>query len=333
MIKSIYKKVSSFFAQLDSLFKPEKDFVCLDIGSISVKGLVFSKGEIVDFFREKLEDTSYLVDILKKYKLLSKSVKIALKGEDTLIRCIPFPKIEKEKIKETFKYEIAKYIPFSAEEVYFDIFILDENYSQNEVFLMLAVIKKTFLDKLIKQLIEGRINCKEINLHHIALLNLFLKTEPDKLNCAIVEIGRSSTLLNLVKGVIPYLSREVKVGGQFLYEEISSIKNLRLEEVENFIATAEDKKEIFKIGDNFFSQLIEEIKKSLDYFEITTGEKIERIYLTGSFSKIEDIEEFIGACLKIEVTRWSPFAVLNLPCKKELYEQEEFFSVALGLGV
>ncbi len=325
---------TSILTMINNLFTPKREVVCIDIGFKYIKGIFFSEGKIVEFFQEKREGQELpLANILKKYKLLSKKVKLALKGEDTLIRYIPFPKVEKKKIKEVVQYEISRYIPFPKEEIYFDVFVLDNNYGKDELLLLLAVIKKNFLDDLIKKLEKEKIDCQEINLQSIALLNLFLKSETTKVNTAIVDVGRESTLLNLVKGTIPYLSREAKVGGNTLCEKIASLKNLSLDGSEDFISNPDNSKEVIEIGESFFNQIVEEIRNSFDYFEVNTGERINKVYLTGGITKIKGIEAAISSSLDVRVENWNPLRTLNFSYKEDFSNSIGPFTVALGLGV
>ncbi|MBU0694501.1 MAG: pilus assembly protein PilM [Candidatus Omnitrophica bacterium] len=165
---------------LDSLKKfiekGENDYVALDLGAGFLKGIYVSDNQIKNFFVEKNKGKpiQLAANWLKREGLLSKPVKAAIKGQDTFIRYIPFPKIDKKALKQAFSYEISKFIPLPKEDVYFDISILDENYKSGEFFLFLALAKKELIDSLIKESQEAKLNLTEISLNNAALINLFL---------------------------------------------------------------------------------------------------------------------------------------------------------------
>ena len=112
---------------LDKFFKrADEDYVVLDLGAAYLKGLFLSHSEIKDFFvvENKGSPVKLAADELRKRGWPGKKVRVAIKGNDTLIRYITFPKVDSKNIWEIFSYEISKFVPFKKEDIYFDVFIL-----------------------------------------------------------------------------------------------------------------------------------------------------------------------------------------------------------------
>lgn len=318
------------------LFKREETgFVALDLGKGYIKCVYLKENRISKFFIEKNsgQPIKLISDWLNKEGLLSKPVSIAIKGQDTLVRSVPFPKIDKKNLKEVFDYEISKFIPFNKENIYFDVFLVDENYSANEFLVLLAVVKKSFLDSVIKDFRDYNINLTNITLNNIALINLFLLSQSKDVNTAIIDVGLESTILNLMKKDIPYLSREIRISTNNLLQELVKTQRLSNQDLGGFIDKFDDSKEIRNILGEIIPDLSEEIKNSLDYFEMNLGQRVQSILLTGGLSKIPDIDSIMANSLSIETRIWNPLEGINTHFNSNLTAFKELLAVVLGLSM
>ncbi|UCC95313.1 MAG: pilus assembly protein PilM [Candidatus Omnitrophota bacterium] len=330
-------KINVFLNQMAKVLvhEEENEWVVLDLGARYLKGLFVRENTVTDVFSEKVKSSRVqsASELLKKQGLLYKSVKLSVKGADTLIRYVPFPKVEKNKLKDVFSYEVSKYLPFPQETAYFDVFILDENYSKNEFLVLLAVAKREFVDSLLKDFHAEKIHVKAITLNSIALLNLFSQTVSESSNAAIIDIGFSSTLLNLTKASIPYLSREVKIGVRNFIEHLSRGKQLGVEEAENLLIHSSEEAEVLKVGEEVFFELSSEIRNSFDYFEMNAGESIEKVYLAGGFSQIKGIQKGINSTLGVDTKVWPDKDILRQRYKKDVPFPSQMLGVGLGASV
>jgi len=307
----------------------KKEFLVFDLGKGFIKILAMRDSQIEDFFIKKNEPDSFRLAIewLKKEKLEDVDVYLVVKGEGVLLRYIPFPKVEKEKIKEVFNYEIARFIPFKKEEVYFDVCVLEENYSKEEFFILLAVVKKDFINSIIEKFKKEDINIVRIIPNNVALINLYLNFFlKEERNIALVDIGVSSTLLSLVKGKMPCLSREIKVSLSDLFERIFKKENIEKDKII-------DEEERFKgIMEDFGWELSQEIKNSFDYFEINWGQKIEKIFLTGGGAKFKTLFEVLKNSLGLEVEIMDPLKkIKHYP--SQLLNFKEILATSIGASI
>lgn len=318
----------------------EVQYVVLDLGASYIKAVYIDNNKISKFFVQKTTDNPVAVfqAWLKKEGFSSKEVKVILKGPNTLIRYITFPKVAKKNIKEVFSYEITKYIPFNKEDIYFDVYILDDNYSQNDYFVLLGLAKKDYVNSLIKQFQEANINITEISMGNVSLINLFLKNnkDNDSKNIALVDIGFSSTMLSLVKAGLPCLSREIKISTGNFVDKVMKIKDLDKEKAEEFIKSLDkphevaEIQEVLEIIEETAYKVAEEIKNSLDYFEVNWGGKISAIYITGGLSKVSGIDKVISNSLGIDTIVWNPFEAVSLEYDQAILEWKEMFASLLG---
>lgn len=327
--------------------KEEEDVVSFDLGVNYLKGLHLSGNKVKNVFIERNNGQAHqqISSWLKSKNLLSKDIRLAIKGPETLIRYVSFPKVDKKNIKEIFSYEISKFIPFDKDDVYFDISVLDDNYSGKELFILLAVVKKQYLDGVLKNFENLGIKVREINLINVALINLFIDYHARKgssiieENAALIDIGFNSTLLNLVKKGIPCLSREIKVSARDFIKRLSRVKNCTLQEAENIVSTLDQPREtieiqeIIEIIEEITLDLTSEIKNSLDYFEVNWGKRIQAIYLTGGLTGVKGIDNIMLNSLGIETRVWDPFQHLKWELDKGALESKTMLAPVLGLSL
>jgi type IV pilus assembly protein PilM len=323
------------------LKKEETTKVVIDLGGGYIKAIYKDENNNCKFLAEKNkgEPIRIIGEWLEKERLSYKPVKLAVKGQDTLIRYTPFPKVDKKNLKEVFGYEISKFMPFNKDDVYFDVSVLDENYSSHEIFVLLAVVKKSFLDSLIKDFQAAKINLKAITLNNLALINLFMNSFFADSTAAVLDIGFNSTLFNMFKKGMPCLSREIKVSaGEFL-QRIAKIKNIDVAAAENMIIQADEKSsvgeisEIIEVIEEMVLELSEEVKNSLDYFEVNWGSRIQSLYVTGGLSKLPGIDKIMNNSLGVEVKIWNPLEGSNFNPDETMLKFKEMLGVSLGMAV
>lgn len=313
-----------------------KDFIGLDIGKSFVKALVVRNSKIEKFFIKKNNNDpfSLFVDWVRKEKLTRLEIHLSIKGENTLLRYISFPKVDKKKIKEVFDYEVIRFVPFNREEIYFDVAVLDENYSSREFFLLLAVAKKDFIDSIIKQFQENNLNLTTAIPNSVNLINLYLASASKEENVALLDVGLSSTLLNLIKKKLPCLSREIKIALSDFFKNLSKKESLELPQLEDEIF--QKKKELpylKEVVEDFGWHLSQEIKSSFDYFEVNWGQNVNKILLSGGGAKLKGLEKVLTNSLGIPVEIWNPLNNFKIKYPKEFFEQGEILATVLGMSV
>ena len=94
----------------------------------------------------------------------------------------------------------------------------------------------------------------------------------------------------------------------------------------------EEVQEIIEIIEEVGLELAEEIKDSLDYFEVNWGERIQKILLTGGLSRIKGFDKIIENSLGVEINLWNPFAYVseyNI-VSENVKNYKEFIAPVLG---
>ena len=320
--------------QFNKIFKKEtQDFVGINLGNYYLKGLIVRAGQVTDYFiKEKSDLPLALKQIWQEKNISTNKVKLSVKDHSTLVRYFNFPKIDKKKIKQTLFYELNKHIPFSPEEVYFDFSILEEN--PTDLFLLLAVAKKELINNVIDIFEKEKKEILDISLDSICLVNVFLAyyKEEKKINTSILDIGYGFSTLTVLRGGIPFMTRDLTFGTKDILSIISHIKNIPMQAIDKWVTSKENHKEFLELSQDNIAALCREIKSSFDYFEVNKGERIEKVFLTGGLSSIAGIETLFKEYLECEV-----LFLDNLLNLKSVFNQEQFdamkntFSAASGV--
>lgn len=294
----------------------------LDIGVAGIRALVLSgekdKPTIMAFSYVPIE--SNISESIKKaisaIHFAVPRVNIGLSGPGVIIRYINLPKMNKEELRGALQFEAEKHIPFSVKEVFLDAYILNE-LANNQMFVLLAAVKKELVHQSMQLMQSVGVEINNIDINTIALINTFtylerqvsLKPGENPKSSALLDIGLKFSSLSIIEGQTPRLSRDISVGTK---------------------AFATGNK------DALSANLIDEVRRSFDFYESQSGKSLEAIYLSGEGSKSEGLEQLLAQNLSLPVKFWDPISNFNLEAKanKELLNsQAHMLAVPLGLAL
>lgn len=277
-------------------------FVGINLGNFYIKGLLIKEGQVRDYFIEKKEDLPTTIEkIWTNRKSLPRRVRVSVKNSACLVRYFSFPKMDKKRMQQAIFYEMAKFIPFSPHEVYFDYYVLKE-ISPEEVFILLAVAKKDFIDKILEIFTKANLTVSQINLDSIALINLFFNNYPDNkdINSCLLDIGYNFSVMTILNKGIPFLTRDIKFSTKDVFEVISRLKNINFSQVEKWLDSLKTPDEFLKLAQDNISSLCKEMKSSFDYFEVNKAEHLNKIFITGGLASLKGIGNIFSEALEID---------------------------------
>lgn len=157
----------------------------LDIGTRLIKGAeVLSEGNRrtltkfhfveIDFPFNREKIAAGLKSFLKDFQPSVKDVNISLSAPSAIVRFINMPKMKKEDLNNSLRFEAEKYIPFNINEVLIDASILEENLEEkNQMRVLLAAAKKDVVNSRIDMLKENGLSVAVIDIDSFACFNAF----------------------------------------------------------------------------------------------------------------------------------------------------------------
>jgi general secretion pathway protein L len=117
---------------------------------------------------------SFVNGFIRENKISSADVFIGISAVHTMMREIGFPLAVRENLRTTLAYEIEKYIPISADDIYFDYQIISESKEIDTLKLLLVAVKKDVLAYYL-EIAEGLdIGVSGIEIIPAAIANYFV---------------------------------------------------------------------------------------------------------------------------------------------------------------
>ncbi|MEW6101530.1 MAG: type IV pilus assembly protein PilM [Candidatus Omnitrophota bacterium] len=307
----------------DKFIKPKEKFsVGLDIGTNSIKyvklRLAKDKYDLLGFGQEAAGLD--LINTLKKLKSECgfDAVNIATSGHQSIIRYVNFPRMDKDELGKALKFEAQKHIPFPIPEINLDGYILKENLPDNKMLVLLAAVKKDFINLRLRQIEEVGLRINIIDVDSISLINAFNINYPDEeakqKTVALLNIGNTMTNLSILEDRLPRFSRDIYIAGNNFTQKIMDIFSLDFKVAEE-LKLNPDSERLSKVSAAVESVLINlagEIRTSFDYYESQSASFVAKIYLSGGSSKFSGMKEMLSNLLGIEVEYWDPLRQIGI---------------------
>ena len=322
----------------------EENIVCLGIGSGRISFLeaikfspvknIPSSIQIVRYnsqdISENLEEglTSYLGAIKGKRS----KIRCSLGGQDTVIRFVDMPKMSYSDFKSALKFEVDKYMPFPVEEVYFDGDILAE--SEQNMKVVIVAAKKNLINKILKVFEENGVVPESLELDNISLINLYtyyFGSEYRNDTVCLLNISEIYSSINIIENNIPVLSRIINIGKDYILKQVGTKGDTSIEE--SSAARSSISQLSIDTAANLFQDFFHDIRMTLDYYEVQSGKRTQKIILTGMGSDFESLDKIMEKGIGADTEFLKVSDSLNFSSsteKEDFSKQERFFHICLG---
>jgi type IV pilus assembly protein PilM len=333
--------------QIKERLVKEKVAVGIDIGTSVVKiarvKMLKDTVELAGFHIEPMQlDLEALLKNIAKTQD-SGRVNMSFSGPSTIIRYAQFMKMNAAELKQALKFEAQKHIPFSVAEVNVDGFILKPDLPDNKMLVLLAAVKKEYLNQRLKIMEAAGLRVQCIDLDSIALINAFnfnyteKNHSPDKA-AALLNIGAAQSNLSIIEDGIPRLSRDIPIAGNSFNQKIREAMSLELKAAEELKCSLDPVKsaKVISVIEPIVANLSSEVRISFDYFESQSASSVEKIYLSGGSSLLKGLKDLLYTLVGIEVEYWDPFKKVTLAANVDsgnLNAVKSQMAVALGLAL
>ncbi len=295
---------------------------------VIVDGAIMDAGVISDTIRE----------MVKEIKLKVKDVAVSVSGHSVIIKKIKVQEMTEEELDKNIQFEAEQYVPFDASEVNMDFVILGASEDEGKIDVLLVVVKKDVINDLTTVVNDAGLNPVVVDVDAFALENMYetnyVLTSDEVV--ALVNVGASTTNINIIKDGISIFTRDISVGGNQFTEALQKQLQVSFEDAELLKRGEpvgekgpEDVEPIMGvIADN----LGQEVQRSLDFFNSSNPDvQLNRVSLCGGGSKVKPIVKAIEQRLGIQVEIANPVESINYNRKK--FDPEYLEDVAPQLGV
>ncbi|WP_291428059.1 type IV pilus assembly protein PilM [Deinococcus sp.] len=320
-----------------------------------------------------------LKNLLAQHRITTRYAVTAVPNQVAVTRNIMVPRMERKDLQEAIKWEAERYIPYPIDDVSLDFDLLDDlstipEDSQMEVViaaapseaiarqievLRLAGLEPTVVD--LKSFASLRALRGNLLGEHLTKSTLTGTNYTEAGEVALVlEIGASSSVINLVRGDRVLMARNINVSADDFTTALQKAFDLDFsaaEDVKLGYATAttptEDEEDllnfdmareqysparVFEVIRPVLGDLITEIRRSLEFYRVQSGDVvIDRTLLAGGGAKLRGLAAAISDALGFRVEVASPWLTVQTDQANVdtgyLQANAPEFTVPLGLAL
>lgn len=302
----------------------------LDISDYSVEALeinkFFSSYQVKAYARIKLEagivengvilqsekltqKIQALLANAKPKKISTKNVALCLPESRIYSTTVKFPSTLKNKeLTAAINDRLPKVLPVEAKKFTSSWQKIGTNNQEQEV--LVAAVENDLLQSYVR--IAEKLGLKIISLEmeSLASARAILKDIKNNEGVLILDIGARTTNITIfdVAGLCSTYS--VKIAGQHFTEAISKEKKISIVEAEKFKIKQENVLELPELKP-LLSELVSEIKKSINYFTVKTGKSITQGYLLGGSSLLSNMPHYLNSVLEVKFQLGNPFTKIT----------------------
>lgn len=345
------------------MFFKKKNLIGLDIGSSYLKAaqinytkaglelaffdlLPLQAGIITDgVISDKKNLVISIKELMRKVGVKKADVVIGMSGHaSVIIKKITIPFMTEDELGDAMKYEAEQYIPFDINDVNIDFQILGPNMeSESQMDVVLVAVKKNVIKDYVEVIESAGLNPVVIDVDLFALSNMYeINYDIDEKNIiALVNIGASTTNIDLLQRGLTVFTRESAIGSNFHTEALErafgisredaerlkigrSIEGISPDSVQMVLNTASD-------------EIYAEIYRTFEFFKSNiSDQEISKIILSGGAALLRGFSEMMAERLDVSVQIAEPFRNIKIPDKLDaayLKEIAPIAAVSVGLAL
>ncbi len=285
--------------------------------------------------------------LFQRLRLKSQEVATALSGTAVIVKRISLPVMTEAELAESIHWEAEQYIPFDIDDVNLDYEILEGSSLAGEgnMDVLLAAAKKDTIAEYQGVVGQAGLTTKVVDIAAFALQNAFevnYEFEPQQV-IALVDVGAAVSSISVLHGGTSVYWRDIGIGGNQYTDAIQKELNLSAEQAEQLKRGEEidgiPYERVLPTIHAVNDEVGTEIQKTLDFFKqiSATDRPLDRLYLTGGASQVNQLRESLGERLETQVELFNPFRKIP-PAGRDaspelINEMTPTCSVAVGLAL
>ena len=343
------------------LKRGKTSMVGVDIGSNSVKAVELQgKGsdlQLLNLGFETLQADSVvdgqimelnavsnaISSIFNEHKIKTTRVAAGVNGHSVIVKNIVLPQMTEDELQESFAWHAEEHIPFDISDVNLDYHVT--NRSDDAIHVLLAACKRDKVANL-KQAIQlaGK-QPTVVDVDAFALQNCYeLNYDPQPGHVvALLNIGASTTNINILNGVRSVFTRDATFGGNQYTSLLQKEMGLTFDQAEAVkrgmpVPEGIEQRDIAPILDTVSDILALEIQKTMDFYRATVEEgesAVEKILVSGGGSKLKGLVEFLSKRFEVPVEMFDPFRKIKVDSRgfDPEYMREIVPEMAIAVGL
>lgn len=225
-----------------------------------------------------------------------RDVYLGVNNQDIIIRFATFPKVSEDKVRSMIYFQAQEYMPISLEELELDYIVVSEKKTEEGEFINVVLVgaRKKMLNDFIEVFSAASANIKEIDATMLAL-------------------GRAA-LIESNDGTFALTGFNNDVGNILIFNKgiLAMARSVIINQAPAWINAGEDKlKSSEEEGNVYADILFNEIKSSVGYYKMQTGEVIDTLYVLGCVTKQDQVASRLRETTGLSVSVPTPYTFLE----------------------
>lgn len=225
-----------------------------------------------------------------------RDVYLGVNNQDIIIRFATFPKVSEDKVRSMIYFQAQEYMPISLEELELDYIVVSEKKTEEGEFINVVLVgaRKKMLNDFIEVFSAASANIKEIDATMLAL-------------------GRAA-LIESNDGTFALTGFNNDVGNILIFNKgiLAMARSVIINQAPVWINAGEDKlKSSEEEGNVYADILFNEIKSSVGYYKMQTGEVIDKLYVLGCVTKQDQVTSRLRETTGLSVSVPTPYTFLE----------------------
>ena len=329
----------------------KKNFLRLaSFGETEIKEGIVQEGEIKDqdalskIIKESLRN-------VRGERISTKYVVASLPEDKAFLKVIQLPRMGEEDLKSAILFEAENYIPFPIEEVYLDFQIVKPIVDHLDHFdVLIAALPKKIIDPYVFSIKKAGLFPVALEIESQAVARAIIKKEVSLKPVLIVDLGAVRTNLIVHSGYSLRVTFLNPISAKGFTEMISKTLGVSFAQAEKLKlkygidSTQQEGKKVFEALIPPLTDLMEQIKKYLNYYQTHTfhehlseSQGVEQILLSGGGANLKGLKQFLSKELKMRVETGNPWVNILSDVPREIpslsFEKSLEYTTAIGLAL
>ncbi len=248
-----------------------------------------------------------LLTFMGRNKIGGTTVAISVPGQSSFTRFVKLPPVESKRVPDIVRFEAEQQIPFPMEEVIWRWQIFEDPDSP-DVEVGIFAMKREDVDQTLEHFTDAGLKVDLVQMAPLALYNFMCFDEQAATEGAtlLMDIGTDKTDLVVADG--PRLwTRTIQIGGSnFTHALVKAFKLSfqKAEQLKRTAATSKYAKQVFQSMRPVFSDLVQEVQRSIGYYTSLHRETVfKRLVGLGNGFRLPGLQRFLEQNLNMPVAR------------------------------
>jgi type IV pilus assembly protein PilM len=276
--------------------------------------------------------------LCKQAGISTKNVVSAIPGTSTFNAIINLPPMTQSELEKAVKYQAEQNIPVKIEDVKYDYQVIKEDPQSKELTIMIIAATKTKVSQLLELLSLANLNVLALETSTVAMARSL--SVPEAPLALILDIGSTTTEIAVIENGVLNQTRSFPLAGYAITQAISRQLGLEITQAEQFkqrFGLAQDKLEgqVYKAAEPIIRDILDEANRSAKFYEEQSGNKVQRVILTGGSSRIPLLPEYIRSYMAMEIMYGNPWTNVSYSSKlnDSIIKMAPEFATAVGLAM